>query len=453
MPPEETATTVKPEISAEDADLLVTDVLQSLDWAEAEPVPKEGEKKEEKKPEAKEEKEKKEEPEKPKPTVSKKAPPLDVKEMAREVAVETGKEVAKALKPKDPEPEEDFLDDAEKDDIQALERLEAKDAKYKGLAKKTKKFYEKVLRPYREEWERKNPKRDFNPADEEHSDIYAQQPEIDEGAFAWAKEDLKQARIEARLEEKWNQKYKPELDQLKRYNIEKELEPRIQARGQEVVDELLKQTAPELAEAMKELAGDEKWKEKLTAKDPIATMVLDRNARLARAVASEYEKLMTPELGYQFDPTTNPVHGEIANHFRRYEQKIKSMPPEDQLWQGKRFASLAEWSDMDESQRKGHWILDWKESRADFFAELIDNTKKIVAQERQRFETWATQAGYRKEETPPDKKKEESQAPVDKPKPKPPSMASSNDLVTTSKGPGTVAKTFEESIVSDLFGR
>lgn len=448
-------------LNAADTQALVQDALSSLGYAVDAPKdpPKEGQADpkpaaEEKPPEEpKDDKPAKpageEKPKPPTPTVSKRPaqPAFDAAEFAKTVASETGKAVAAELsKPKaGPAAEPDAeLDDTEAGDIEVLEHLEKTNpGKYTGLAQKTKAFYKDVLGPYKDQWTKANPGKEFNPEDEDHAEIYARQPEISDADFDRASKNLEREKITAEVEKK----FEPKIKEITRKQIERDLVPSILKEGQDAVEALVKEAAPELAE----LLADEKAVEKMTEKDPLAADILDKSARVARAAAAEFAKLMAPDLEYKFDPKGNVIHREIGNHIPKYEQKIQALPPEEQVWKGLKFATLNQWADMTEAQRKNHWVISWRDIKGDFFSDFAAETKRILTAEREKYQKWADRSGYKKAETPQPKEPAPVEEEPPKPKPKPPAITSSSDLVTPAKPAAKGNLEFGEQIAHDLF--
>jgi len=379
--------------------------------------------------------------------------PIDPATLAREIAVETGKAIAQEFRKEKPEPVVAAdLDDKEKRDVAVLAELEAANPKNAGIAKAAENFFKKVLAPYRAAWQEKNPGKKFDTDAEEHEAIYAQQPEIDPEEFeaatkAFEQKD-KERQVEARLEAR--------IKEHEKKNIAREIQPKIENVATSEVVQLIKATEPEYE---KILAENKPWQEmwdKMAADDPIAADLIGKSSRLVAAAAGEFEKLMTPELEYAFDPVKNAVHADIARHIGDYEQRLMSLPAADRVFQGKEFTTLEKFNEMTGSERAKHWIVEWNDIRADYFPSFAAQVKLAMTKEREKAAKTAERMGYVKPESAskptPKQKATPVETPAAKSKPKPPSTSASTDNLTAGAAPSGGSKTFADQVVESLFG-
>lgn len=312
---------------------------------------------------------------------------------ALEVARETGRAIAEGLRKNEAQtqPETatakpvDNLSAEDKDTYELFKVLSDSDPKYKGKHDEFLAFVKKAA-AYRKRWEKENPGSSFDPEDSQHEDFYdANQPQFEEL-------DLEMARVrrEASVE------VQRQLDEQK-----KEYERRLQEiEDKSVGPEVARQAAVAADKAVGDFIAalpDEKLKEaskdaaKLKEQDPLAFDVLDREAAVLRQEVGELHNII--HRANYFQPT-NPMHQHLARFVSHQEDSIKQLPLEQQIFEGKRFATRDEMAKMPPAQRAQHWGL----TEADVVDIMTKSSSKraakILADERVKLEQQATRYGF-----------------------------------------------------------
>ncbi len=477
MPDDKKPDDKKPEIKPEEIDALANDALTALGFKK----PDEKKPDEKKKPEAAAkkddddkssddaaeaaaEKEKKEKEaadkaaaEKKKVPVTKKPAPKDDDAIAtaaakKALAAQREEDAARAAKdaPKNPPPAGEVkLDKSEEKELEIAKHLEAVDPeKYKNAATEMKKFLTEVLAPYKQKWLKDNPGESFDPESTEHEDIYAKQPEIDP-------DDWDEAKIEYRAEKKVSAVKNEMSSKLKEFESKHALEkhlPKIEEGAFDAVKKLVKDVDADLA---KHLDAENPY-EAMVAEDPIAAKILDRGAAAMRVLVTELDKLSNPELEYAFDGKNN-AHVTLSNFADDYQAEIKAMPEEEQVWNGKKFATQEEYSKMSTAERENHWVLSGADMRDVLISRMTATVKKnLEAAREEAAKSAGRKRGAASDSTPDDeaakKAKEATEAAASAAKPKPPSTSSSGDIIHTEKGSGGDGGTLAEAVVNKLFG-
>lgn len=462
------------ELTDDEKQQLSDQVVESLGYgkpkAKEEAKPDKKDEKPDKPDKAKDEKADKKEPEKKdektektdktddkkKTTVSRKptpAPPVDTSKLVREVAVETGKAVAKELATVRTDAVAPQLAQHEKRDVEIARTLEKLNPdKYTGLSGKVEKFFGEVLKPYREKWLAANPGETFDPDDEAHAKVYEKQPDIDPDDYSEAQVEM---RAEAKVSEKFDKLVKPKLAELDRQSVERDLVPKLhQSAAKQSVD-LLKTATPEFEKYLKE----DKPMDKIADDDPQAAGILSQSIQFVSAAAHEFEKLMAEKLQYDFNPEKNSIHADIARHILDYESRLLQKPEEELQWQGRQFATVEQWDKMSAEQKKQHWIVSWPEIRDDYFTVFNSQVKETIAKQREISEKSLAKRGWSKNEAsettpkPEDKPKPEAKAePIeDRPKPTPAPPAGGGDKVITQDTTTPQTKNFADQVLTSLF--
>lgn len=298
------------------------------------------------------------------------APRIDVGEIASAAASAAAAATAKEILPKlqqTAEPKAEKLDESglskdERYDLSVYKHLEEKDPKrYAGSAKK----YVDGLRAtadYQKQWESNNPGQKFNPEDSEHDDFFSKiEPEVSDTDFSNAEEELKDLEIERRVEKKLEQKLKPISEAQQKVAREakvKSLAGDVENEAGSVLLGVMSELSPELSKSI-EKDGAEAVAKKMQESDPLAYDIMSQAQAAAVPVVREIVNLWRSDGLVQFDQR-NPDHAFIQKFALSKEKAIKSLPVEDQEFDGKKFATWQEYDSMTPAQRSRHWVLDDK---------------------------------------------------------------------------------------------
>lgn len=424
-------------------------------------------------PEKKAEEPKKEEPkaeepkkEEPKPKKKKaQAPPAESPDL--DTIAATAEAVATKIAEKLPKPTETKVDldlsDKEKATLSVLKAMEESNASYKGIADKTIKFWKREA-DYAESWMKENPGKKFNPSDEEHAQFYeAHEPSYDQDDFESAKDRIKEAEIERRIEQKLEKKYgaKNAEDEF-RGRVQAAL-PKIQLSAQSAVVDMIKAASPEMAKMLdpndKQGVSPEVVK-KLEEADPVALEVLNANAERLRILTHELEMLTNFSDKYQQKmdfavPLQSSggksfilPHRELVDFSLYLEKEIASMDPEQTVRDGKRFITQADFNSNYE-YRVNHgmtpkdalawmnrrvWTLETEDIKNALVAHYAEDSRREIDRRGSTYEK--RQASKLKSEANgQSQKKEENveQAQAGVAKPKPPSTSNSSDKTNVVK--------------------
>lgn len=307
-------------------------------------------------------------------------------ETVAQTAVRAAVEANKAAQPK-PEKQtdaEDALSDADKRDLEVFKYLEKQAPdKYKGAAKQFIKFTSEYER-YRTKWEEENPDKPFDPQAEEHDPFYEKhQPKHDPT-------DLEEAKINMRLEQKLKERdveHDARYGQLETRLLEKDLAPVIDRKAGEAVAAMVGEVDKDLAKVLLEKGPDA-----VAEADPIAFDVLDKSAADLRGALTELEKLSHPSGRFRFDKN-NPIHDSLDRFAVGLERSIKGLPMDEQIRDGKMFATQTELRSIPENQRGRYWVLTPEDIGAHLVQETAAASKKIIESERARIEKYAKSRG------------------------------------------------------------
>lgn len=396
---------------AKGADERLSDGLQALRkrlgfYKEEKPADK-AEKTDDKKVEAKAEDkadDKKTDDEKPKVTKRPRSSVTpDLVEAVTQSAVRAATEATKIAnesreKPKAAADDSETLSDADRRDLEVFKYLEKTNpTKYEGASKKFLKFT-KEFDKYRTKWEEENQGKEFDPQAEDHDQFYAKhQPPHDP-------DDVEEARINMRVEAKLKEKDRESDDRygkLETKIIEQELAPEIDKRAAGAVAAMVGEVDKDLAKVLAEKGPDA-----VAEADPIAFDVLDRSASDLRQALAELEKLSHPSGRFKFDDK-NRIHGFLDSFATNLERSFKNLPLDEQVRDGKVFATQAEMRSMPKEQRSRYWAMGPEDIAAALVSETAAGAKKIIATERERIDKYLKARGLTATKTTDDEKAKE----------------------------------------------
>lgn len=375
--------------------------------AKSKGAPKDEDKKPDAKPDAKadakdEKDEKKPDaaPTPPKPKAKKEAPPpapaVDYREMAKSI----GEGVGDALTKRDDKAKATAatpdLDGEERKTFELYQRLEKKNPTYAGLGDR---FIKALKRgeDYERDWLTKNPGQKFNEDDAEH-----------EAFFSSLGVDVNPADLEAlerseildeavtKAEDRISKKYDPELEEFRAEKKVRAAMPAILASRVSAAKEFFGKL------------GDE-FKGVLDAKGQINFDEIDRiqkqdepkavafaAAESVEQFADDLHRLVNQVV--KFDEK-NSNHSVVAGYVDSLEQRVRSMSDEEQMWDGKRFATAEEWEKIPANQRGRYWKLTEPYIAKCFATEQAERVKNLIESEEQRLEKFAKARGYVRRET------------------------------------------------------
>lgn len=202
---------------------------------------------------------------------------------------------------------------------------------------------------YIEAWEEQHPDEAFDPEDSAHNVFYKKTfPEIPEHDFEVAKDSLKEARIEAKLDAK----YKSQIEAIQKEKAADKLAPVIQQRVGDVIESAL----GAIDESLASIARDPQKLNALQESNPIAADVVG-------AIHQSFSPLMVANIGVHQGTVEfshqNPTHVALFNLAQEIERKTSAAPLEQRMdAQGRVFATRAQFQQMSPEEQAQHWFVD-----------------------------------------------------------------------------------------------
>lgn len=265
--------------------------------------------------------------------------------------------ISEAVKPESlqppttkPEPSKAPASDITQEDeetLAALARMEKDGKAPRGLVDRTKRFWTDEA-TYIATWEKANPGQTFDLNDDAHAEFYDKnEPKYDETEFKRAQRTLE--REEDRRINKEELKKETEAE-----TYEREMREHAPRNAAAVTDALTEMVADA---GFKELLKDGKLTKEVEAEidkaNPHARSILMDEAQLLAAQISEIDKLERFPGKYQINPnfsvkTANGAyvqpHRMLTDFAVTLEREIASLPPEETVRDGKRFATQEEFT-------------------------------------------------------------------------------------------------------------
>ncbi len=302
------------------------------------------------------------------------------------------------------------------------------DPKYKGKKAEYIKWLKEVDQ-YERKWQEDHPDEEFDPDSADHNKIFAKEPNLPPRDY-----DLARLRLSDRGRENEEvKKLRAEQAELRAKLVEQELAPEISSRGRAAVASILSAINPDYGK----YASSEEQLRSLSKDDPDALHLAAPVAQHVVPFITEVVKLWEPRGVTKFD-SNNPVHAEIAELARDFEDGVQRLPEAEQVRNGKRFVTMADWHNMSESARKTAWSFLDKDVLISFrVAKAVHDTAVIVAETEKRFEAYAKRKGL-KRETSPEPPKAEPPKPAATPEKSdytPPPVGGARSAVDTSTTP------------------
>ena len=385
------------------------------------------------------------EPESPKPKVRPKKPAVqDQDELAESVARKVTEAMRPTQAPPATVPADAQLTAEETKKIQIFRVMEEQDAKHSGLAAKAEAFYKQQAK-FISDWKAKHGGKEFDEDAPEYVAFLEKNDPVDWDDDFDSDYNESRAVVATRREvEKGHERLRAEQQKAA---AARDANARVEAEPVKALNELVAAVIPDA----KDFDGDFAKLEEL---DPLAADVVERHGTRLRTEIVEFEKLFTPGLGYT-PSADNPVHVKVLNDIYTIESGLLAMPEADQMWGGRKLASVEDFQQMTPAQQAKHWTI-W--GHTDMLRKILVHnataqTKQEVEKIHKRAEAFATKRAGGKA---PNGTPVPPAAPAAKPasasqKPAPPSAVAGNDKVTSAAGTGSTATQMVDLIASSLF--
>ena len=287
-----------------------------------------------------------------------------------------------------PAPEDIGLDEDDKVTYEIFSEMEKSNPnKYKGAKEGFKNFVEKS-KEYQRQWLEENPGEEFDPESEEHESFYSQnEPKYSKSDFKKAEKKVEMADVLGEME----RKYQERIDELEN-KISKRTEsgPKAREKANEAVQEMVKAISPEMEKVM-----SEKGLEEAEKFDPL---IFDKVSQAADTLSTMvYELEQNQGDGGLFAANSkNENHSAIKQFVEGKENYVKSLPRESQSWEGRSFATNAEYKRMSASEKSRHWTIDANLAKAELIKELTSAVNSEIEQSRKMLERYGAPVAGKK---------------------------------------------------------
>tara|TARA_R110002020_G_scaffold184977_1_gene382412 strand:- start:5302 stop:6819 length:1518 start_codon:yes stop_codon:yes gene_type:complete len=397
------------------------------------------EKKEE--PESEEESEPEEENETPKKRLRRKEPAPSMADMAKlagQAAAEAIRESDRVSKELPEAVESVQLDDDDQGTYDVFDQMEkSAPDKYKGIKGKFANFVD-ASKSYQKEWISNNPDEEFDPESDEHADFYAKnEPKYSQSDFKKAEKRVDMADVLGEVEKKYQDRIEELEDRISRKT---ESQPKAKDSAEGAIKEMVAQVSPDMEKVI-----NEKGLEEAEKSDPL---VFDKISGAADTLSTMvYEIEQNQSKHGTFAPNSrNETHKVVSDFVKGREQYVKSLPSEQQVWNGKSFATNSEYNRMSQGDRDRHWTMDSTLLKNELIKTISESVNSEIEQSRAMLERYGVPSASRKAQP---KKAGKSKSPNKPVSPESTAQESSSPNLTT----GTeVINTAEKELADMMWG-
>ncbi len=343
----------------------------------------------------------------------------DIKDIIRTTAESVAQS---STSPQEPVVEKKAVNEIElknKKDLEVFSEME-KDSKYKGIRNKHLDYLTK-LSQYKTEWLKDNPSGKFSLDDIEHEDfISGNQPSYDINDFTDARITVK-ARS---LIQEQERSYRDQIEELRSSVDEGNMKEELQAASNSSVAEIVKMADENYLKVVQDGGGDA-----LKDSDPVAHDVLNEVLSSNEKALYELEKLTHPSKKFRLN-INNETHKKLIDFAIQKEKDISNLPLNDQMHQGRRFATTQQWQSMNETQRLSYWRIQPEHIKAMYISDVGQDAKNRIDKQREVFDKYVQHKSGQK--SSPKKNEQPKPAQQKRVKTNPPSTA--GEAVTATGG-------------------
>lgn len=266
----------------------------------------------------------------------------------------------------------------------------AKPDKYGNLPKDFERFV-KEEEDYIRQWKRDHQGEAWNGEADEHNDFYAKAtPVYDDGDLRRAEINLELGETKKEIRREVLEEVQPrlkELDDLKRNETIRELQPAIAAVEKSAMGSILKAIDP----------AYEKFTEpaelvKLKDEDPMGFDIAIQVASDALPFVSEVTRLWKSKGAVKAEEN-NPLHRYIHDYAGKMMEMIKALPAEEQLRDGKKFATWQEFNALTQAQQANHWTVTEQDLIERKMLDAQEIARERFANEDKKLSSWAKRKG------------------------------------------------------------
>ena len=266
----------------------------------------------------------------------------------------------------------------------------AKPDKYGGLVDDFKRFV-KEEEDYIKQWKHDHPGEAWNGEDEQHNDFYERATPTYEDADLRRAEinlELGETKKEIRREvlEEVSPKLK-ELDDLKRNETIRELQPVIAAVEKTAMGSILKAIDP----------AYEKFTEpaelvKLRDEDPMGFDIAIQVAGDALPFVVEVTRLWKSKGAVKAEEN-NPLHRYIHDYATKMMDLISALPAEEQMRDGKKFSTWNNFNKLTPAEQEKHWTISEQDLIERKMLDAAEIARERFANEDKKLSSWAKRKG------------------------------------------------------------
>ena len=363
------------------------------------------------------------EEEKPQKRLRRKEPAPSMEDMAKmagQAAAEALKQSDRVAQEQEVRPESSAMDDDDQVTYDVFRQMEKSNPdKYKGAKERFVDFVESS-KTYQRQWLSDNPGEEFDPESSDHTDFYSQnEPKYSRADFKKAEKRVEMADVIGEVEKK----YQDRIDDLEhKISRKSEAEPKARESAQEAVKEMVKAVNPEMEKLI-----DEKGLEEAEKTDPLTFDKISQAADTLSAMVYELEQNQS-ESGLFAPNGKNQTHGVVSEFVKGREAYVKSLPQSSQTWNGRAFASNAEYSRMSKADRGRHWTIDANLAKAELIKEISSSVNSEIEQSRKMLERYGVPSATKKTQAKSGKTVRTTSKPVS---PESSSAAASSPNLTT----------------------
>ena len=331
------------------------------------------------------------EEEKPQKRLRRKEPAPSMEDMAKmagQAAAEALKQSDRVAQEQEVRPESNAMDDDDQVTYDIFRQMEKSNPdKYKGAKERFVGFVESS-KTYQRQWLSDNPGEEFDPESSDHADFYSQnEPKYSKADFKKAEKRVEMADVIGEVEKK----YQDRIDDLEhKISRRSEAEPKARESAQEAVKEMVKAVNPEMEKLI-----DEKGLEEAEKTDPLTFDKISQAADTLSAMVYELEQNQS-ESGLFAPNGKNQTHGVVTEFVKGREAYVKSLPLSSQAWNGRSFASNAEYNRMSKTDRGRHWTIDANLAKAELIKEISSSVNSEIEQSRKMLERYGASPATKK---------------------------------------------------------
>lgn len=262
--------------------------------------------------------------------------------------------------------------------------------KYANIVDEFKKFTREE-ESYIADWKRSNPGQKWDSEADEHNDFYERAtPAYDEKDFRRAEIRREWAETKKEIRQEVLDEVQPklhELDELKRTETIRSLEPQVAVAARSAMGAILKAIDP----AYEKFVPPEELP-KLRDENPMAFDIALEVGRDALPFVSEVTRLFKSNGAIKAEEK-NPLHHYIYTYAAKMMELIKALPADEQLRDGKKFATWDEFSKLSAAKQESYWTI----GEQDLIDRKLLDAKEIAKErfgiEEKKLEKWAKHKG------------------------------------------------------------